>query len=269
MKISTFNVNSINARMENLSTWLKAEQPDIVLLQELKCEEAAFPFLEISALGYNTVMLGEKSYNGVAILSRRKIKVIHEGLPGFKDEHARYLEAEVETEKEKYRVASIYLPNGNPPYNNSKDESKFVYKLAFMDALYQHAQKLLESGENVILGGDFNVIMSALDVYDEKAFIGNALYRPEVISRLKSILYLGYYDAYRMLYPHHVGYTYWDYAGNAFAADSGLRIDYLLLSPSVADKLINVAIDKNPRREIKPSDHTPLIAEINQYEQKK
>ena len=269
MKISTFNVNSINARMENLSTWLKAEQPDIVLLQELKCEEAAFPFLEISSLGYNTVMLGEKSYNGVAILSRRKIKVIHEGLPGFKDEHARYLEAEVETEKEKYRVASIYLPNGNPPYNNSKDESKFVYKLAFMDALYQHAQKLLESGENVILGGDFNVIMSALDVYDEKAFIGNALYRPEVISRLKSILYLGYYDAYRMLYPNHVGYTYWDYAGNAFAADSGLRIDYLLLSPSVADKLINVAIDKNPRRGIKPSDHTPLIAEINQYEQKK
>ncbi len=269
MKISTFNVNSINARMENLSAWLKAEQPDIVLLQELKCEEAAFPFLEISALGYNTVMLGEKSYNGVAILSRRKIKVIHEGLPGFKDEHARYLEAEVETEKEKYRVASIYLPNGNPPYNNSKDESKFVYKLAFMDALYQHAQKLLESGENVILGGDFNVIMSALDVYDEKAFIGNALYRPEVISRLKSILYLGYYDAYRMLYPNHVGYTYWDYAGNAFAADSGLRIDYLLLSPSVADKLINVAIDKNPRRGIKPSDHTPLIAEINQYEQKK
>lgn len=266
MKISTFNVNSINARMENLSAWLKAEQPDIVLLQELKCEEAAFPFLEISALGYNAVMLGEKSYNGVAILSRRKIKVIHEGLPGFKDEHARYIEAEVDVKGQKYRVASVYLPNGNPPYNNSKDESKFVYKLAFMDALYNHAEKLLESGENVILGGDFNVIMSAMDVYDEKAFIGNALYRPEVISRLKSILYLGYYDAYRMLYPDHVGYTYWDYAGNAFVSDSGLRIDYLLLSPSVADKLVSVAIDKNPRRGTRPSDHTPLIAEINKYE---
>ena len=266
MKISTFNVNSINARMENLSAWLKAEQPDIVLLQELKCEEAAFPFLEISALGYNTVMLGEKSYNGVAILSRHKIKVMAEGLPNFADEHARYIEAEIETEGQKYRVASIYLPNGNPPYNNSKDESKFVYKLAFMDALYNHAKKLLERGENVILGGDFNVIMSALDVYDEKAFLDNALYRPEVISRLKSILHLGYYDAYRMLYPNHVGYTYWDYAGNAFAADSGLRIDYLLLSPSVADKLVSVAIDKNPRRGIRPSDHTPLIAEINKYE---
>ena len=266
MKISTYNVNSINARLENLSGWLKAEHPDIVLLQEIKCEYNAFPFLELSALGYEAAMLGEKSYNGVAVLSRHKIKVQQEGLPGFVDEHARYLEATIEVEGQKYRVASIYLPNGNPPYNNPQDESKFKYKLAFMDALYVHAKKLLESGENVILGGDFNVIMSALDVYDEKAFLGNALYRPEVISRLKAIEYLGFYDAYRTLYPNHVGYTFWDYTGNAFGSDYGLRIDYLFLSPSVADKLAGVAIDKNPRRGIKPSDHTPLTAEINKYE---
>ena len=266
MKISTYNANSVNARLENLSAWLKAEQPDIVLLQEIKCEYNAFPFLELSALGYNAVVLGEKSYNGVAILSRHKIKIMAEGLPNFSDGHARYLEAMIEVEGQKYRVASVYLPNGNPPYNNPQDESKFVYKLAFMDALYNHAQKLLENGENVILGGDFNVIKSALDVYDEKAFVGNALYRPEVISRLKSIEYLGFYDAYRTLYPHNVGYTYWDYAGNAFASDSGLRIDYLFLSPSVADKLVSVVVDKNPRRGQKPSDHTPLTAEINKYE---
>lgn len=262
MKISTFNVNSINARIENLSAWLKTENPDIVLLQEIKTEFNAFPFFELSALGYDAKILGQKSYNGVAVLSRHKINVINEGIPGFEDENARYLEARITVDGVDYRVASIYLPNGNPPYNDPDDTSKFEYKLKFMDALYHHAKDLLLTRENIILGGDFNVIMTDKDVYDPAVFKNNALFRPEVQTRLKAIEYLGFYDAYRSRYPDNVAYTYWDYAGGAFQNDLGLRIDYLLLSPSVIDRLQSVVVDKNSRRGTKPSDHTPLTAEL-------
>lgn len=262
MKISTYNVNSVNARIENLAAWLKAENPDIVLLQEIKTEFNAFPFFELSALGYDAKILGQKSYNGVAILSRHKIKVVAEGLPGFEDENARYLEALITVGEVEYRVASIYLPNGNPPYNAPDDTSKFEYKLKFMDALYLHAKELLLTRENIILGGDFNVIMTDKDVYDPEVFRGNALFRPEVQNRLKAIEYLGFYDAYRSLYPDNVAYTYWDYAGGAFQNDLGLRIDYLLLSPTSIDRLQSVVVDKNPRRGVKPSDHTALTAEL-------
>lgn len=262
MKISTFNVNSINARLENLSAWLKAENPDIVLLQEIKSEYEGFPFFELKALGYEAKILGEKSYNGVAILSRHKIKVAEEGLPGFEDEHARYLEALINVEGEDYRVASIYLPNGNPPYNNPEDTSKFDYKLRWMEALYNHAAALRLKREKIILGGDFNVMLTDKDVYDPEAFRSNALFRPEVIARLKAVEYLGFYDAYRSLHPDDIAYTYWDYAGAAFQNDLGLRIDYLLLSPLAADRLISADVDKKPRRAEKPSDHTPLTAEL-------
>lgn len=262
MKISTYNVNSVNARLENLSAWLKAESPDIVLLQEIKTEFNDFPSFELSALGYDAKILGQKSYNGVAVLSRHKMKIIAEGLPGFADENSRYLEAGINVGGTDYRVASIYLPNGNPPYNNPDDTSKFEYKLRFMDALYRHAEELLQTRENIILGGDFNVIMSNKDVYDPEVFRNNALFRPEVQSRLKAIEYLGFYDAYRTLFPENVAYTYWDYAGGAFQNDLGMRIDYLFLSPSAADRLLSVAVDKNPRRGVKPSDHTVLTAEL-------
>lgn len=262
MKISTYNVNSVNARLENLSAWLKTEKPDIVLLQEIKTEFNDFPFFELSALGYDAKILGQKSYNGVAILSRHKIKIIEEGLSGFSDENSRYLEADINVGGTDYRVASIYLPNGNPPYNNPDDDSKFEYKLNFMDALYRHAEELLLTRKKIVLGGDFNVIMSNKDVYDPDVFKNNALFRPEVQSRLKAIEYLGFYDAYRALYPENAAYTYWDYAGGAFQNDLGMRIDYLFLSPSAADCLLSVAVDKNPRRDIKPSDHTVLTAEL-------
>lgn len=262
MKISTYNVNSVNARIENLSIWLKAENPDIVLLQEIKTEFNSFPFFDLQALGYEAKILGEKSYNGVAILSRHKIKVVAEGLPGMEDEHSRYLEALVNVEGEEYRVASIYLPNGNPPYNDPDDTSKFEYKLRWMEALYKHAQTLLRLREKVILGGDYNVIMSDRDVYDPQAFLNNALFRKEVRERLTAINYLGFYDAYRVKHPNDIAYTYWDYAGGAFQNDLGLRIDYLLMSPLAIDNLLSINVDKNPRRGIKPSDHTALTAEL-------
>ncbi len=262
MKVATFNINSINARLNNLLDWLNKTSPDIVLLQELKCEFNSFPFFELNAVGYDVKIVGQKSYNGVAILSRHKIQVIHEKVPDFIDENARYIEAIVNYKGQNIRMASIYLPNGNAPYNNPDDDTKFEYKLKFMDALYKHAKHLLLSNEHVILGGDFNVILTPNDVYNPDMFINNALYKESVKQRLRAMIYLGFYDLYRMLHSNETGYTYWDYANRAFEQDLGLRIDYLLVSPSLADKAVNCNVDKTLRQGEKPSDHTPLTAEF-------
>lgn len=265
MKIATFNVNSINARIESLSALLNSEKPDVVLLQEIKTEFENFPFFEINALGYDAKVFGQKSYNGVAILSRHKIEITQENLPDFPDESARYLEAKIDINEKTMRVASIYLPNGNPPYNNPDDESKFLYKLRFMEALYDYALKLAESHENIILGGDFNTIFTDFDVYNPQLFKNNALCREEVRQRFAALCYLGYHDAFRALHTKDNGYTYWDYSGGAFAADLGMRIDYLMLSPSMADKLKSCRVMKNIRALARPSDHAPLMAEFEEF----
>ena len=262
MIIATYNVNSINARIENLLGWLQKAAPDVVLLQEIKSEFNAFPFFELQAAGYDAKILGQKSYNGVAILSKHKLKVTEEGLSGFADEQARYLEAEVEVKGQKWRVASIYAPNGNPPYNNPDDDSRYAYKLRWMDGLLVRARALLELRRPVVLGGDFNVIMTDMDVYAPEDFQRNALFRPEVRQKLAALQYLGFYDAFRSLHPQMPGYTYWDYAGAALARDFGMRIDYLFLSPDAADCLKNCDVDKAPRMNVKPSDHTVLKAEF-------
>lgn len=262
MIIATYNVNSINARLENLLEWLNKNRPDIVLLQEIKTEFNAFPFFELQAAGYEARILGQKSYNGVAVLSRHKIKIRAEGLPGFEDENARYLEVEIEAGGQKYIAASIYLPNGNPPYNSPEDDSRYAYKLHWMEALYAHAEKLLELRRPVILGGDFNVIMTDRDVYAPDEYRGNALFREEVKQRLAALQYLGFYDAFRLLHPQENGYTYWDYAGAALQNDFGMRIDYLFMSPDAADRLKSCEVDKAPRLGGKPSDHTVLKAEL-------
>ena len=260
MKVATYNVNSINARLPNLLAFLAREKPDILMLQEIKCSFNDFPLFELNSAGYNVKFIGQKSYNGVAILSPHKILNVIEGLPKFDDENARYIEADVMVEGDEVRVASLYLPNGNPPYNNPDDESKFVYKLNWMNAFYARAAQLLESGKKVILGGDYNVILTDFDVYNPEMFRNNALFREEVKQRLKAIEYLGYYDAYRCLYPTEVGYTYWDYAGSALAMDQGMRIDYLLLSAKAVDVLDACYVDRQTRSGDKPSDHAPLVA---------
>ena len=260
MKIATYNVNSINARIENLVNWLKKEQPDVVLLQEIKCEFNSFPFFDLQAIGYEAKILGQKSYNGVAILSRHKIKNIKEGLPDFDGENSRYLEAEIEVDNICYKVASIYLPNGNPPYNNPDDESKWLYKLKWMEAFYNYAKKLSELRMPIILGGDFNVIMSDIDVYNPEEYRNNALFKPEVVQRLKAFEYLGFYDAYRVKHKKDSGYTFWDYAGGALQNDMGMRIDYLWLNSYAVDRLEAINVDKSTRIDVKPSDHTVLKA---------
>ena len=260
MKIATYNVNSVNARIENICTWLKREAPDIVLLQEIKTEFNNFPFFEIQTCGYNSAVFGQKSYNGVAILSRGKIKVINENLPNFADDQARWLEADVTIDGKIYRVASAYVPNGNPILG---ENSKFTYKLQWMDAFLRHTENLALLPQPVIIGGDFNVIMTSKDVWDSTAFAQDALFRPEVQKRLKQLSFYGFYDAFRCLHPDESGYTFWDYTGNSLQADFGMRIDYLFLSAPVADCLSKCFVDKSPRLTLKPSDHTPLIAEFD------
>lgn len=262
MKIATYNLNSINARLESLQKWLEQNTPDIVAVQEIKTEVSKFPFFELEAMGYKALALGQKSYNGVAILSRHKMTLINNGLPNFEDVNFRYIEADIEMDGKLCRFASIYLPNGTAPYNKPEDNSKFEYKLAWMDAFYEHAKSLLALDMPVILAGDFNVIATDVDVYSPKNYANSALFRSEVKERLKALQNLGFYDAYRTLHPDDIGYTFWDYAARAFEKDNGMRIDYIMLSALAVDKLQACYVDKLPRTWEKPSDHTPLMAEI-------
>ncbi|MBO6281464.1 MAG: exodeoxyribonuclease III [Alphaproteobacteria bacterium] len=262
MKIATLNINSVNARLTNLIDWLVQNKPDIMLLQEIKTEFNNFPFFDIQAAGYDVKILGQKSYNGVAVLSRFPLRITTENLPDFPDDNARYLECETTIGKHTYTIASIYLPNGNPPYNNPSDTSKFVYKLKWMDAFLKRADYLIKQNKKVILAGDFNVIMSNLDVYNPELFAGNALFRPEVQNRLRLLSRLGYCDTYRRLYPQTAGYTFWDYTGNAFQNDLGMRIDYIFTAPFLTDRLLDCTIDRDFRKRDKASDHTILIAEF-------
>lgn len=264
MKIATLNINSINARLPNLCGWLAKNQPDIMMLQEIKTEFNNFPFFDLQVLGYDAKILGQKSYNGVAVLGKPKMTVTTENLPDFPDDNSRYLEVEFIKNGEQYVAASLYLPNGNPPANNLADTSRFEYKLKWMDAFLKHAEKLLLQHKNVVLAGDFNVILSKDDVFNPEMFAGNALYRPEVWQRLRKLYFMGYGDAYRLLYPEQAGYTFWDYTGASFANDLGMRIDYAFCSPAMADRLTACRIDKAFRAEDKASDHTILTAEFEE-----
>ena len=255
IKITTWNVNSIKARLPNVLAWLKEAAPDVVLLQELKCVDENFPRIEIEDAGYNIETYGQKTYNGVAILSKSPIEDIKRGLPGdTTDEQARYIEATVFG---KLRVASLYLPNGNPIGTD-----KFKYKLKWMDRLKAHMERSLVEEELYLWGGDYNVIPTDNDVYNPAAFADDALAQPESRARYRSMLYLGLTDAFRTFntLPHQ--YSYWDSQAGAWVKDNGLLIDFLLLSPLTADKLRSAGIDKGPRGQERPSDHTPVWCEI-------
>jgi exodeoxyribonuclease III len=253
--IATWNVNSVNARLSNVLDWLGSAKPDVVLLQEIKCLDTAFPREDIEELGYDVATHGQKSYNGVAILSRRPIEDVARGLPGDPlDEQARYIEATVGG----VRVASIYLPNGNPI-----GTEKFAYKLAWLERLRARAAALLELDEPFVLGGDYNVIPEPVDCHDPKAWMGDALFQPESRRGFRALLHLGLTDAFRALHPgEERAYSFWDYQRGSFQLDHGVRIDHLLLSPLAADRLASCTIDKEPRRRPKASDHTPVMVEL-------
>ncbi|MDP6567752.1 MAG: exodeoxyribonuclease III [Alphaproteobacteria bacterium] len=256
MKIATWNVNSVKARLPRVLDWLAAAGPDVVLLQELKTTDEAFPAEPIEELGYNVALHGQKTYNGVAILAKRPIEDIERGLPGDEtDEQARYIEGTVGT----VRLASIYLPNGNPT-----DSEKFPYKLAWMDRLVKRTRSLLELEEAFVLGGDYNVCPEDRDCHDPAGFAEDALCRPESRARQRQLVYLGLTDAYRARHPDTIGYSYWDYQRGAWQKDHGLRIDHLLLSPQAADRLTDADVDRTPRGKEKPSDHTPVWCELEE-----
>ena len=255
MQIATWNINSVKAHLDVALAWLKEEKPDIVCLQEIKCETEAFPKAPFEELGYNAAVFGQKTYNGVAILSRAPASDVRRGLPGDDgDTQARYIEAVVPWHQGVVRVASIYLPNGNPT-----GSEKFAYKLAWMDRLAAHAAELLLLEEPVVLCGDFNVIPMPVDARHPEAWKGDALFQPESRAKLRALVNLGFTDAVRLLAGEAPGlYTFWDYQAGAWQKDNGIRIDHHLLSPQAADRLKNIRIDRHVRGWERPSDHVPV-----------
>lgn len=254
MIIATFNVNSVKARLPRVLEWLKSRSPDVACLQEIKCLDENFPRLEFGDLGYNIETHGQKTYNGVAILSKHQIEDVTRGLPENQgDDQARYIEAFTGG----VRVGCLYAPNGNPAPGE-----KFDYKLKWMDYLIKHAKKLLALEEVTVLCGDYNVIPEGRDVYDPEKWADDALFRLESREKLRTLINLGYTEAYRALHPKTREYTFWDYQGGAWQKDNGLRIDHHLLSPQAADKLKRCKIDKMVRAEQKASDHVPVWIEL-------
>jgi len=257
VKIATWNVNSVRQRTEHLLRYLRDAKPDVLCLQELKCVDTAFPHMEVAAEGYNAAVHGQKGFNGVAILAKAPVEVTR-GLPGGPDdEQARYIEGVVPNGEGIVRVASIYLPNGNPPQTE-----KYAYKLAFMDRLIAHAKNLLALEEPLVLAGDYNVIPTSLDAADPAAWEGDALFLPDTRARFRALLNLGLIDALRATSDDAGLYTFWDYQAGAWQRNKGIRIDHLLLSPRAADRLVEVAIDKETRGEERPSDHVPVRIEL-------
>jgi exodeoxyribonuclease-3 len=258
MRIATWNVNSVKQRIENLTAWLAERSPDIVCLQETKCVDEAFPRQPFEGLGYNVAVHGQKTFNGVAILSKLKFDEVTARLPGDpEDDHARFLEATVSTAGGVLRVASIYLPNGNPPATD-----KYSYKIKWMDRLFKYAQERLLLEEPLVMAGDYNVIPTAADVHNPAVWTSDALFLPETRAKFRAFSNLGLTDAIRAVSDDPGLYTFWDYQAGAWQKNWGIRIDHMLLSPQAADRLTSAGIDKHVRSWERPSDHVPVYADL-------
>lgn len=255
MKIATYNVNGINGRLPVLLKWLNEATPDVVCLQELKAPQEKFPEGAIREAGYHAIWHGQKSWNGVAILSRHLMpEETRRGLPGDdEDAHSRYIEAGIEG----LIIGCLYLPNGNPAPG-----PKFDYKLRWFERLNTYASELLKSGKPVILTGDYNVMPTEKDVYKPERWVDDALFRPETRAAFKKLVDQGWTDAIRQLYPNETIYTFWDYFRNAYGRNAGLRIDHFLLSPQVEKRLVSAGVDKYVRGWEKTSDHAPVWIEL-------
>lgn len=257
--IATFNVNSVKARLPNLLAWLDANPIDIALLQELKCTDDSFPAMELEERGYNLAIFGQKTYNGVAILSKFPLSDVERGLAGDEtDEQARYIEAVASIPGGAIRVASAYVPNGQ-----EVGSDKFAYKLKFYDRLVAHWRTRLVYHEIAVLGGDFNCAPAPIDVYDAKHLDGSVCYHHEERVRLRALLHLGMTDAFRAMHPSSTQFSWWDYRGDGYARGLGLRIDHVLLSPHAADVMADAWIDETPRQQERPSDHAPVVVKLN------
>ena len=253
MIISSWNVNSIRARIENIKDYIKKFSPEIILVQEIKTEDKTFPYDQIKSFNYESYVFGQKSYNGVAILSKLKLLNIKNDIIKDKNKQARIISADYIYKKKNVQIINVYIPNGNPV-----DTEKYTYKKDWLNSFLKVVKSSLKKNQNVIIGGDFNIIPAAEDVYNPKSFKDDALFRLEIRKKFREILNLGLNDAYRYLYPETEGYTYWDYMRGAWQKNNGLRIDHFLVSNSLIQSIKDIKINKYPRGKEKPSDHTPI-----------
>ncbi len=254
MKIATWNINGIKARIDGLLSWLDEAEPDVVCLQEIKSVDEGFPAAAIEELGYKVETHGQKGFNGVALLSKCPLEDVRRGLPGDdRDEQARFIEAVAITDNGAVRIAGAYMPNGNPV-----DSPKLDYKLAWMERLQHWAQERIRLEEPLVIAGDYNIIPEAVDARNPQNWVGDALFLPGSRQALRKMMALGFVDAVRSVCDDAETYTFWDYQAGAWQKNNGIRIDHMLLSPEASDRLISAGIDKHVRAWEKPSDHVPV-----------
>jgi len=258
MKISSWNVNSVRARIANIITYLKSSNPDILMIQEIKTEEKNFPFNDFKNLGYKSNVFGQKSYNGVAFLSKINIKNINTKFINDKNKQSRIIVGDIKNESKVIKLVNIYVPNGNPI-----GTEKYEYKKIWYNIFIKKIKNILSLNKNIIIGGDFNIIPENIDVYDHKKYENDALFKLEIRKKFHELVSLGFYDIYRYLNKDKEEYTFWDYMAGSWQKNHGMRIDHFLISSNLLSCVKSVNIDKKPRSKTKPSDHTPIELEIN------
>jgi len=258
MKISSWNVNSVRARISNIITYLKKNNVDVLMIQEIKTEDKNFPYNDFKELGYESYVFGQKSYNGVAFISKINIKNIN--IKFFKDfnKQSRIIVGDIKNNSSFIKLINIYAPNGNPI-----DTEKYEYKKIWYDAFLKEVEKTLQDSKNIIIGGDFNVIPEKNDVYDHKKFENDALFKIEIRKKYRKLVNLGFHDTYRHFNKDKQEYTFWDYMSGSWQKNNGMRIDHFLVSNNMLDKIKSIKVNKIPRSDIKPSDHTPIELVIN------
>ena len=253
MKISSWNVNSVRARLDNIVKYIKKNDPDLLLLQEIKTEDKNFPYEDFKKLGYISYVNGQKSYNGVSILSKKKLNGINSILPGDKIKQSRLISTKIRLSNKKIDLINIYVPNGNPV-----DTEKYFYKINWLNLLIKYLRKKVKNNELIIITGDFNIIPENIDAYDSEKYLNDALFRIEIRKKYREMINLGLIDIFRNFNKQEGHYTFWDYMKGSWQKNNGLRIDHMLISHSLIDNVKKIEIIKNIRSQIKPSDHVPL-----------
>ena len=257
MILASWNVNSVRARISNILDYLKKSKIDILMMQEIKTEEKNFPFEDFKKAGYESYVFGQKSYNGVAFVSKKKIELIDTGFIKDEKKQSRIITADIVNKSVKIKFINIYVPNGNPI-----NTDKYLYKQKWLDSFIKEIKKLLTKNKNIIIGGDFNVIPEKIDVYDYKKYENDALFKLEIRKKYQGLINLGFHDIYRYFNKDKSEYTFWDYMAGSWQKNNGLRIDHFLVSNNLLDKIKGININKKPRAKVKPSDHTPIELEI-------